>query len=179
LKEKGPYRTIATVRPSPNEFVDRGYLNQPLQDDFTYYYRLVVIDADGRVSPPSTPVIGRTQPPPDPPVGLRITDLPGPTMRIEWEPSPSEGVVKYIIERARLDVPERAVRIGETAQRIFFDDGGSRPLPYDTPYLYSISSINLVDVTGPRADPVLATTRPFSVDSCGLVGQRGYECHWV
>ncbi len=156
----GEFDLIGSVAPNRGTYTDRGG-DQPLDDKTTYYYRIIAVSSDGQPSAPTALAAGTTAPPPNPPTGINAEAPTSRAAQLSWTASDSDGVVKYVIERAGPDDPDTFVEVGETRETVF-NEGGTRDSPLNdfTEYRYRISSINRVDSQGNPSDPITLKTLP-------------------
>ncbi|MBN1269976.1 MAG: hypothetical protein JXB04_10325 [Kiritimatiellae bacterium] len=170
----GTFQIIADVAPKDGEFRDIGSKDAPLKDDTPYYYRLVAVARDGRRSRPTEIVESMTAGAPEPPTALRVEAHDLRAARLTWGPPPSEGVERYIVERASAVQPETFVRVA-TAEGMSFSEGGTADSPLDdnTEYLYRVQAVNRVGAVGPPSEPVALRTlsAPKAVE--GLAAKSG------
>ncbi len=157
---KGPFTALAQVAADKRSYRDTGAKGQPLQDSTAYFYRIVAL-SDRVESAPSPVKESLTAPPPDPPSAV-LAEPSGPRkVQVTWAASPSEGVVKYAVERAPALAADRFVKLAEV-RGILFEEGGTEKtdLRDSTKYLYRITAINRVGSASAPARPVAVTTRP-------------------
>jgi len=102
-----------------------------------------------------------TAPPPEPPAKLHIEAPASRAVRVTWEESPSEGVVKFIVERAPADDPSDISKVG-VAEGLSFYEGGTptSDLMDSTEYLYRVIPINQVGAKGNPSKAVRIKTLP-------------------
>ncbi|MCX6996237.1 MAG: hypothetical protein NTV49_03930, partial [Kiritimatiellaeota bacterium] len=157
----GPFVAVAKVAPDVATYRDAGDTGAPLADLATYHYRLIALAANNRESGPSAVVPAETAPPPAPPAAVKI-EAPAPrTVRVAWSAAPAEGVVKYQVERAGPEAPEKFIRVGEVEQLEFSEGGDAKTgLRDGSAYRYRIIAINRVGSSGAPSPPVVVTTQP-------------------
>jgi fibronectin type 3 domain-containing protein len=156
-----PFGIVAKVSPGDGEFRDAGLEQAPLGDAKPYFYRLVALAANGRESDASAVATGLTAPPPLPPPEIKA-EASGPRkLKVTWPASPSESVVKYVVERALAEQPEKFARLAEVKETTFEEGGTEKTeLQDSTKYLYRITAINRVGSMGAPGQPVAVTTQP-------------------
>lgn len=137
---------IATVSASKCEYRDRGTSEAQLKDATSYYYRLVAVTKNGQESSYSEIKKGMTAPPPAPPQTLKAEAPAARAVALAWDPSPSDGVVKYLVSRAGEGDFEQIAEVKDC----FFREGGTEesPLKDSTTYTYRITSVNRAGSTG-------------------------------
>jgi uncharacterized protein len=157
----GPFETVAKLAPAAGTYVDRGTREMPLGDTMKLYYRLVAIAAGERESEPGEAVEAATAPPPEPPASVTPAAPASRALRVTWASSGSKDVVKYIVERALAEEPDRYEKLAEIRERSFSEGGTvESPLGDSTKYLYRITSVNRVGSVGRPSEPVEVTTLP-------------------
>ena len=102
-----------------------------------------------------------TAPRPDPPPGVVAKASGSREVTLSWSAPRSEGVVHYVIERAKVSKEDAKIQIAETKATVFVD-GGTRDstLEDSTEYLYQITAVNRVGSVGFPSDPVQVLTAP-------------------
>lgn len=167
----GLFTVLTTVSAMRGSYVDSGEKRAPLRDATTYYYRLVAIGRDKQESSPSAILESMTAPPPEPPAALQAQAPSARAVRLEWTPPGSEGVVRYIVERA--DAENRTyAKIGEVIGTSLNEGGTSAsPLKDSTVYLYRLRSVNRVGSIGEPSKPVKVSTRPRPAAPQGLAAE--------
>ena len=164
-----PFGIVAKVSPGDGEYRDTGLAQAPLGDTKTYFYRLVALAANGRESDASAPAKALTAPPPEPPPQLKAGPSAPRKLKVTWDASPSEGVVKYIVERAEAGAPDKFVKLGEVKDLVFEEGGTEKTgLQDNTPYLYRLTAINRVGSVGAPSRPVAVTTQPPPAPPAGV-----------
>ena len=156
-KAEGPFTLLRKVSAGRGKFVD----DEGLDDSAVYYYRLTAVSGSGLESRPSDVRESMTAPPPEPPAGIKAEAHGSRAVQVTWSASPSEGVVRYIVERNDPDAPDRFVQRCEVKGMVFHE--GETPqsdLKDATKYLYRVTSINRVDSTGQPSTPVEVETEP-------------------
>lgn len=168
----GPFTAIARLSSSKTEYRDRGSAAEPLSDSTTYYYRIVGVAANGPESEPSDVKESMTAPPPDAPSGLKADAPASRALRLTWNPSTAEGVVKYLIERGLDGKFEKVDDVKETK----FEEGGESdsPLKDKTKYQYRVASVNRVGSIGPFSALVEVETLPPPAPVQGFKAEQGY-----
>jgi fibronectin type 3 domain-containing protein len=156
-----PFGIVAKVAPGDGEYRDAGLEQSLLGDAKAYFYRLVALAANGRESEASAVAAGLTAPPPMPPPEVKA-EASGPRkLKVTWSASPSEGVVKYIVERALAEQPEKFARLTESKDTTFEEGGTEKTdLQDSTKYLYRLTALNRVHSIGAPSQPVAVTTQP-------------------
>ncbi len=169
---EGPFVPLATLPASRGSYSDTGAKNAPLKDSATYYYRMVAIGRDRQESGPTDAQESMTAPPPEPPAEIQAAAPAGRAVRLEWAPPASEGVVRYIVERANA-ADQVFAQVGEVDEAAFAEGGtAASPLRDSTTYLYRIRSINRVGAVGEASDPVEIATRPPPSMPKGLAAEN-------
>lgn len=156
----GPFIGISTLPASRLTYTDHGDRRSPLEDGAMYYYRAVAVAPSGLESEPGPVVESMTAPPPRPPQDIEARAPAGRKVVLTWSPSPSDGVVRYVVERAGPDGTsfERCAEVIATR----FEEGGTpaSPLADETAYRYRVQAVNRVGAAGDPSPPVTITTRP-------------------
>lgn len=156
----GTFVPLATLPAARGIYTDSGAKKIPLKDSATYYYRLVAIGRDGQESGPTDAVESMTAPPPNPPTALAAQTPAGRAVQLEWTPPDSEGVVKFLVERAH-SADQVFAQVGEVAEPAFREGGtAASPLRDSTVYVYRVRAVNRVGAVGETSDPIEVTTRP-------------------
>jgi fibronectin type 3 domain-containing protein len=165
---KGPFQEIAVVAAGKTTYSDRGG-KEGLADATSYYYRLSSIDELNRESVPSPVRESMTAPPPEAPDNLRADTPAARAVSLSWNASVSEGVVKYIVERALGGAAFE--KVGEVTKTEFREGGTSvSPLADSSEYRYRVSAVNRVGARGGVSAEVAVTTRPPPAAVAGLSG---------
>ncbi len=182
LWAEGGFQPAGEADPRSGEFRDRGSREQPLLDDTAYYYRLVAVSGSGLRSVPGAVVKGGTAPPPGPPPRLSAA---APALRkivLTWEPSPDEGVVHYVVERAGGDAGAPFAKVAEVPGTRFEDEGprGAR-FGDGQQVAYRVAAVNRLGARGPPTPPQTVSTRPppgavDGLDASG--GLRSITLRW-
>ena len=160
--EGGPFEALDRTSPRKKKFVDRGSRSDPLEDNSAYYYRLLAVSQNGVKSDPTDALESMTAPPPDPPGEVRVNAPSSRCIEVEWEPSESEGVATYRLERALVTEPVEYQFLTETKRTAYKDGGTSRTdLKDSTVYMYRIQAVNRVKSVGPFSSPADVTTLPL------------------
>lgn len=164
--EDGPFEKLAEVSAGKEKFTDTG-----LQDSTGYFYRLVALAADGAVSTPSKVCESMTAPPPEPPPQVRAMAPASRALRVAWDSSPAEAVVRYAVERATAAAGP-FVKVGEV-DGVGFEEGGTptTDLRDSTKYFYRVMAINRVGAQGPPSPPTEVVTLPPPAPVTGLTAQ--------
>lgn len=150
-RETGPFCRVGCVDAATGRFVDSG----SLRDATAYYYRLVGVAPCACDSPPSAVVRTQTAPPPSPPTSLAAAKADGGRVRLTWLASPSEGVLRYRVERAGPEPPDAWTVRGNVACCEFADEGDRNARPATvTRYRYRVSAVNRAGATGEPSAPV-------------------------
>ena len=167
----GPFTALATVPAARGAYADLGAKNAPLQDSATYYYRLVAVGRDRQESAPSETMESLTAPPPDPPGEVWAEAPAGRAVRLEWAASGSEGVVRYLVERAP-EADGDYAEVGESSATDFSEGGTAEsPLADSTAYFYRVRAVNRVGAVGEPSAPVEIATRPPPTPPDGLAAE--------
>jgi fibronectin type 3 domain-containing protein len=161
MKSDGPFIRIADAPPGRREYRDRGGPDAPLTDGTPYYYRIFAVSAAGRESLPSPVTEGLTAPPPDPPARLAAQAHASRAVRLTWEPPRSEGVERYVVERAGPGASGEFARVAEATGAVY-EEGGTpgSELRDSAEYRYRVTAVNRVGAVGAPSDPVDVITRP-------------------
>lgn len=147
-----------------------------LNDETTYWYRLVAVNEVEAASEPSVAVEAVTRPPPAMIEGLRVASAMPRSALLDWSASSDDKVVAYEIVRARA-MPDEFVPLQRIAGRdvtTYLDRGEARPrdalgqLEDHGLYRYRIRAINTAGAASPWNEPVEATTKPLPVPPGGL-----------
>lgn len=156
-----PFGIVTKVAPGDGEYRDAGLPTAPLGDMKAYFYRLVALAANGRESEASAVAKAQTAPPPEPPPAVKAEPSAPRKIKVTWEASPSDGVAKYIVERAAAESPDRFVKLAEQKDLVFEEGGTEKTdLQDSTKYLYRITTLNRVGSMGAPGQPVAVTTQP-------------------
>ena len=156
-----PFGIVAKASPGDGEYRDAGLATAPLGDTKNYFYRLIALAANGRESDASAVATGLTAPPPAPPLEVKAEPSAPRKLKVTWSPSPSAGVVNYVVERAAADAPDKFVKLAEQKDPPFEEGGTEKTDLLDsTKYLYRITAINRVGSVGTPGQPVAVTTQP-------------------
>lgn len=167
----GSFVVVATVDADEGKYRDAGG-KAPLSDGTVYYYRLVAEGRDGQVSSPSRVQESMTAPPPDVPRRVRAVPHGSRAVQVEWDPSPSEGVERYVVERAPALEPENWQRRGEVQGTVFHEgETAKSDLADATAYLYRVQAINRVGAVGAFSPPAQVMTEPPPAAVTGLSAQ--------
>ena len=157
----GPFEEVARIAYRKKEYADRGSRNAPLQDNTVYYYRLTAITEKSTASQPSRVKESMTAPPPEPPASVNAEPSSSRAVRLSWQPSASEGVMKYVVDRAKADDPADIRKLGETEDTSFLDGGTAKSdLADRTEYLYRVTAVNRVGAVGAPSAPARVKTLP-------------------
>ena len=144
--ERGPFSVAGEVSPSVGRFTDK----TDLQDGATYYYRVLAIGGNGKVSDPSSVAETMTAPPPDPPRSVAARSPSSRCIRLTWGIPRAEGIREYRIERASGE-DGAWKRLGTTTVTEFTD--GGKPgcdITDSTTYRYRVVAVNRV---GAESEP--------------------------
>ncbi len=165
-KAEGPFTLLSKASARRGEYKD----DEGLEDNTVYYYRLTGVSDTGLEGPPSDVVESMTAPPPEPPAGLKAVAHGSRAVQVTWDVSPSEGVVRYIVERNDPEAePERFVKRGEVREMVFHEgETAQSDLKDETKYLYRVTSINRVGAVGQPSPPVEVVTEPPPAPVAGL-----------
>ncbi|MCX6996165.1 MAG: hypothetical protein NTV49_03555 [Kiritimatiellaeota bacterium] len=159
---------MATLAATKKEYRDSG-----LQDNTAYYYRLVPLSAVGLAGLPSKVRESMTAPTPEPPAAVRAEAPASRAVCVTWTASPSEGVVRYVVERAPAD-SDQFVKVGAVEKTMFREGGeAGTDLRDSTKYLYRLTAINRVGAVGTPSQPVEVVTRPPPAPVTGLSAASG------
>jgi fibronectin type 3 domain-containing protein len=167
----GPFVVVTTVDADEGEYRDAGGKGG-LADGTVYFYRLVSEGRDGQVSAPSRVQESMTAPPPDPPRRVRAVPHGSRAVQVEWDASPSEGVERYVVERASALEPDSWQRRGEVQGTLFHE--GETPksdLADAVAYLYRVQAVNRVGAVGAFSAPTQVMTEPPPAAVTGLSAQ--------
>jgi fibronectin type 3 domain-containing protein/TolB-like protein len=156
LAVKGPFTALATVAAEKREYRDTGAGGKPLQDSTTYYYRIVAL-SDRFESAPSAVKESMTAPPPEPPANLRVTAPAARVVQLVWQPTASEGVAHYAIERAGPGMQSAFEKIGESEKAEYRDSTATSD---GATYAYRVTTVNRVGGQSAACAPVQVATRP-------------------
>ncbi len=147
-------------------YVDSGRGAERLGDGRTYRYRLHTLDLDGRISLDHADVRATTDPPPEPPAGLRAySNLPRRVV-LAWDPNGSPEVSGYAVLRS----PTLAGpwdRVAELEGRLLtvYED----PVPGDLRVLYyRVVAVNSFGGESDTSDPIRAVTKAEPLPPIGL-----------
>jgi fibronectin type 3 domain-containing protein len=147
-------------------YVDAGRGADRLGDGTRWRYRLHTLDLDGRISRDHSDVSATTDPPPDPPAGLRAySNLPRRVV-LAWDPNPSTYVWGYEVRRSpTLAGPWDAVARLEGRLATVHED----PVPGDLRVLYyRVVALNAFDGESEPSDPIRAVTKAEPLPPIGL-----------
>ncbi len=175
---EGPFTEVARVPYRRKEYTDRGSRGAPLQDSTVYYYRLTALTERGAASNPSRVRESMTASPPEPPAKVAAEASASRAVRLNWEPSASEGVTRYIVERIKAGDQNTLKKVGEVEDATFFDGGTARTdLECSTEYLYRVTAINRVGSVGSPSKAVRVKTQPPPAPVEGVAaGSREVRC---
>jgi fibronectin type 3 domain-containing protein len=164
--DEGPFEVLKVVSASAQEYRDIG-----LPDSTNFFYRLIAVAVTGAASKPSRVRESMTAPPPEPPPAIRATAPASRALSVTWGASPSEGVVRYVVERASAEAGP-FVKVGEVEQAEFREGGTAKSeLQDSTKYFYRLTSINRVGSVGASSQPVAVVTLPPPAPVSGLLAR--------
>ncbi len=158
----GPYAWIADVSPDKLTYTDGLTPEARLKDSSPYFYRMsTIFDKFGLMSEPTPPVKTTTAPPPVPPASVKVLATRSRAVTVSWQPSVSEGVTLYRVERTLAATPVAFDKIGDVRETTFIDGGtADSALKDSTKYLYRIISVNRVGSESEASTPVEVQTLP-------------------
>ena len=162
VSANGPFEKIKEVAPRKLQYRDKGTSEFPLKDDTSYYYQIVaILDRDGQESIPSKVVKAHTAPPPLAPREVKAVASGSRATTVIWQPSPSDGVTEYRIERAPAARPGAFEVIGQVRVPLLLDGGTPESTLKDsTRYLYRVITLNRVNSESPASPSAAVTTLP-------------------
>ncbi len=100
-EREGEYRFVAKIENrSQHDYLDSGTYEKPLEDNFTYYYRMTSYNKVDVESAPSETVSATTKPRPVKPAGLSGESLHVKEIPLKWEPNPEDDIIGYHIFRS-------------------------------------------------------------------------------
>lgn len=174
----GAFTPIADVRPEKFSYVDGVDATSTLKDSTTYCYRIIaLLGKKGPVSTPSRVIEVTTAPPPVAPLNVNACATGSRAVTISWDPSPSEGVTSYRVERASAADPAfTAVATSATNSCV---DGGTpaSTLKDSTPYLYRVVTLNHMNSESGPSDLAEVLTLPPPAAVKGLTAtSREVRC---
>ena len=139
-------------------YPDTSHVDQELECERIYYYRLTAVDAAGNESEP-TDEIGETTENyiPAIPLGLQITALDGCRLFLEWQPNQEEDLEGYNLYR-REGSPGNYSLIEEEVQDASYTDEN---LECDQLYYYQITATDVLGSESNPTNPVSETTVNF------------------
>jgi len=161
LSEEGPFTRLAEVHPEKLTYVDEADGANRLADSTAYYYRIVaLLGRNGPMSEPSEVVSVLTAPPPAAPPAVRAAASASRAVSLTWDPSASEGVVSYRVERATASAPTFETIASATTPA--YVDGGTAAstLKDSTRYLYRIVALSRVGSESAPSDLAEVVTAP-------------------
>ncbi len=158
----GPFVKIDELAPKKLQYRDKGTAEFPLKDDTPYYYQIVaILDRDGQESIPSKVVKAQTAPPPLAPMEVKAVASGSRAVTIIWQPSQSDGVTGYRVERAPAAGPGAFEVIGQVRVPSLVDGGTpASTLKDSTRYLYRVVTINRVNSESTVSQSAAVTTLP-------------------
>ncbi|WP_022670422.1 fibronectin type III domain-containing protein [Hippea alviniae] len=155
--ETGPFERIAKIdgRLKTNYVDDGGFLKH-LEDNTTYFYKIVVYSDKG-IGPSSRIVAATTLPPPKSPTQIQATSGLPRMVAIRWQPPKDNTVVAYNIYRStKKDGPYKKIgRVNGYVNTLYIDKG----LKDGKTYYYSVASVNYKGVEGELLAIAKATTK--------------------
>jgi fibronectin type 3 domain-containing protein len=178
LAEGGPFHRIAVLTGRfPTSVIDRGQDLAPKQDSpqgfgdlgdgHTYFYRVRVFDAAGRIAAESSHVApATTAPAPEPPANLRAySDLPR-EVALAWRASPDPTVTGYVVYRSPSATGE--YRPVTKLDGRFATSWVDRALGALRVFHYRVAALNGAGGEGAASETVTAVTKPEPLPPAGL-----------
>ena len=166
------WRGTASGAESPyqDNLTSTSYSDSAVSNGTPYYYKVLVVDADGNKSPLSaeasaTPDVQSDKVAPSVPTGLTAAKLlNAPTINLAWAPStdggtPPSGVLGYIIERSANGVAQWAQLQGSYPNFAYPDSSAG----WSSTWYYRIAAIDNagnVSAFGGRVGPVTTDPQP-------------------
>ena len=147
-------------------YVDSGRGAERLGDGRTYRYRVHALDRGGSISLDHADVRATTDPPPEPPAGLRAySNLPRRVV-LAWDPNRSPDVSGYAVLRSpTLAGPWDRVAELEGRLTAVYED----PVPGDLRVLYyRVIAVNPFGGESDTSDPIRAVTKAEPLPPIGL-----------
>ncbi|MBN2144339.1 MAG: hypothetical protein JW774_06940, partial [Candidatus Aureabacteria bacterium] len=174
MNPEGPFIEMDRISPSKKTFTDKGSKQFPLEDNRSYFYRMISISKDGIMSEPTPVKESKTAPPPEAPTNLSVKANKPRGVFLTWDFSPSDWVVSHIIQRKQANKPDNFMDIGTVKELAYFQDGGTTDsiLVDSTEYIYRIVAVNKVGSIGTPSDPVIVKTLPPPAKVSGIVAKE-------
>ena len=184
----GPFKKITHVKKrDSNEYLDKGkgassynkYGN--LKDNFTYYYKIRVVNVVGVPSPDSPTVSATTEGIPPTVTNLQAQHNMLRKVGLSWNPSTDKYVKGYEILRSESENgPYSSVTIINGKKKNEYVDKGKNAswgeagkLDDKTDYYYTIKAINHVDIKSQDSIIATATTRGKPPVVTGVLAESG------
>lgn len=112
---------------------------------------------------------GQKAPRPEPPSYVDAEACASRAVRVIWNPSATEGVTKYIVERAEASRPADFKKLAQVKGTTFLESGTKKTELHDSmTYFYRIKSVNKSGAVGPASQPAEVTTRPRPAAVCNV-----------
>jgi fibronectin type 3 domain-containing protein len=159
-----------TSSPFETVYVDSGRGAERLGDGQTYRYRVHTLDLDAKISLDHSDLQATTDPPPEPPSGLRAySNLPR-LVVLAWDPNESPEVRGYAVLRSpTLAGPWDRVTELEGRLATVHED----PVPGDLRVLYyRVVALNAFGGESETSDPIRAVTKAEPLPPIGLAVTR-------
>jgi len=161
LFPRSGFESAGVVQARRLGFRDSGAEDRPLEDDLTYYYRLVGVWRDGSATEPGPSVQVRTPPAPAPPYNFTAATPDSRLIDLKWQASDSPGVVEYRVERAPSAHPTAFEEIAVVRGTAYRDRGAEgEGFGESEEFLYRVRSINRVGAIGEPSEVIRTSTLP-------------------
>ena len=164
--EETPAAKIASVKARETKYLDGGRDPGNLEDDHTYQYAIVAVDAVTAESKSCSPVSATTRKPPPVVEGVAATFGRPREVPLAWTVSPDEKVTGYDVLRAAPDGGDFAVIATVNGRETagYVDKGGAKPaalgrLLDGTEYRYRLVAFNTARAVSEPSEIVSATTK--------------------
>ncbi|MDR3342977.1 MAG: fibronectin type III domain-containing protein [Treponema sp.] len=147
---------------------DTSYTDTGLSPDSTYYYKVSVVDSEGKEGSRSEATSATTQPIVSIPVNVTATAASSSSITISW--TAIGGVTGYKVYRSITSGGTYSL-IRSLGSNTYTDTG----LPANTSYYYTVSAVNAKGTESRQSGAVSATTQPgggtgYAVGSVGPAG---------
>ncbi len=186
VNNTGTFKKITHVKKrDSSEYLDKGtssYSNYGnLKDNFTYYYKIRVVNVVGVQSPDSSTVSATTEGIPPTVSNLQAQHNMLRKIGLTWNPSTDKYVKGYEILRSESETgPYSSIKIINGKDKNEYVDKGANAswgeagkLADKTDYYYTIKSINHVDIKSQDSNIATATTRGKPPVVTGVLAEGG------